>query len=84
MKTLDLRDQTMTVEELLQIASSDSVLIRTNAGQEFFLEAADEFDREVAMLGQSEKFMQFLAERSKEAGTIPLEQLKQELEEQGE
>jgi len=84
MKTLDLRDQTMTVEELLQIASSDSVLIRTNAGQEFFLEAADEFDREVAMLGQSDKFMQFLAERSKEAGTIPLEQLKQELEEQGE
>jgi hypothetical protein len=84
MKTLDLRHQTMTVEELLQLASSDSVLIRTSEGQEFFLESADEFDREVAMLGQSEKFMQFLAERAKERGTIPLERLQEELERKGE
>jgi hypothetical protein len=80
MITLDLRQQAVTVEELLQIASADSVLIRTDDGQEFILESADEFDREVAMLGRSEKFMQFLAERSKEEGTIPLEQLKQDLD----
>ena len=48
----------------------------------FLLEPADEFDREVAMLGQSEKFMHFLAERSKEKGTISLEQLKRELDQQ--
>jgi hypothetical protein len=84
MKTLDLGQQTVTVEELLQFATADSVLIRTNSGQEFILEAADEFDREVAMLGQSEKFMQFLAERSKEAGTIPLEQLKHEADQRPE
>ena len=84
MKTLDLRHQTMTVEELLHLASSDAVLIRTSEGQEFFLESADEFDGEVAMLGQSEKFMQFLAERSKEKGTIAIEQLKQDLDEQRE
>jgi hypothetical protein len=84
MITLDLRQQTLTVEELLHLASSDSVLIRSDGGQEFILESADEFEREVARLGSSEKFMQFLAERSKEAGAIPLEQLKQELEEQGE
>jgi hypothetical protein len=81
MITLDLRDQTVTIEELLRIASSDSVLIRSNGGQEFILEAADTFEHEVAELGGSEKFMQFLAERSKEPGTIPIEQLKQELEE---
>jgi hypothetical protein len=84
MKTLDLRQHTVTVEELLQIASSDSVLIRANDGQEFYLEPADEFDREVAILGQSEKFMQFLAERSKEPGAIPLERLQQDLEQQSE
>ena len=84
MITLDLRQQTMTVEELLRLASSEPVLIRTGEGQEFLLESADEFDREVATLGQSEKFMQFLAERGKEAGTIPLEKLIQELENQGE
>jgi hypothetical protein len=84
MKTLDLRQQTVTVEELLQIASADSVLIRANDGQEFYLEPADEFEREVATLGQSEKFMQFLAERSKEPGAIPLEELQRELDQQKE
>jgi hypothetical protein len=84
MKTLDLRQQTVTVEELLQIASSDSVLIRANDGQEFYLEPADEFEREVATLGQSEKFMQFLAERSSEPGAIPLEDLQRELDQQNE
>ena len=82
MKTLDLGQQAVTVEELLHIASSDSVFIRASDGQEFILEPADEFHREVAMLGQSEKFMQFLAERSKEKGTISLEQLKHELDQQ--
>jgi hypothetical protein len=84
MKTLDLRHQTVTVVELLQFASSDSVLILTNDGQRFFLESADEFDREVAVLGQSEKFKHFLAERSKEQGAISLEQLKEDLEKQRE
>jgi hypothetical protein len=48
-------------------------------GSEFILEAADEFDREVADLGQSEKFMLFLAERSQEPGSISLEELEQRL-----
>jgi hypothetical protein len=80
MITLDLRQKRVTVEELLQFASADSVLIRTQDGHEFILESADEFDREVALLGQSEKFMQFLAERAKEPGGISLEQLQQKLE----
>ena len=84
MITLDLRQQTLTVDELLRLASSDSVLIRTDDGQEYILESADEFDREVAMLGQSEKFMQFLAERSKEKGAVTLEQLKKDLDEKRE
>jgi hypothetical protein len=82
MKTLDLRKHTVTVEELLHLASSDPVLIRANDGQEFYLEPADELDREVESLGQSEKFMQFLAERSKEPGAIPLEDLQQNLDQQ--
>lgn len=84
MKTLDLRHHTVSVEELLEVARSDSVLIRTPDGDEFILESADEFEREVARLGHSEKLMAFLAERAKEPGTISLEQLRRELEEQGE
>ena len=34
--------------------------------------SADAFDREVALLGQSERFMSFLQDRSKETGGTPL------------
>ena len=79
MITLDLRHQQITLEELFRAARSESVLIVTDEGQEYILEAADEFDREVAELGRSEKFMNFLAERRKESGRIPLEDIERRL-----
>ncbi len=42
-------------------------------------EAADAFEREMAALGQSEKFMAFLAERSKEPGVVSLDDLGRKL-----
>jgi hypothetical protein len=79
MITLDLRHKQMTLEELFRAARSESLLIVTDDGQEYILEAADEFDREVAELGRSEKFMNFLAERRKETGRIPLEEIERRL-----
>jgi hypothetical protein len=79
MITLDLRHQQLTLEELFRAARSESVLIVTDEGQEYILEAADEFDREVAELGRSEKFKDFLAERRKESGRIPLEDIERRL-----
>jgi len=79
MITLDLREQQITLEELFRVARSESVLIVTDQGEEYILEAADEFDREVAELGRSEKFMNFLAERRKESGRIPLEEIERRL-----
>ena len=43
------------------------------------LKPDDEFEREVAQLGQSEKFMQFLAERREESGRIPLQEIEERL-----
>jgi hypothetical protein len=79
MITLDLRNQQVTLEELFRVARSESVLIVTDEGQEYILEAADEFDREVAELGRSQKFMDFLAQRRNEAGRIPLEEIERRL-----
>jgi hypothetical protein len=79
MRMLDLRKQSVTVEELLNWASSDSVLILAQDGHEFILEEANDFEREVAMLGNSETFMKFLEERSKESGTIPLDEVERTL-----
>jgi hypothetical protein len=45
------------------------VRILTADGHAFVLENADDFDKEVQLLGKSKKFQRFLKERSKEAGT---------------
>lgn len=79
MRTLDLRQQQVTVTELLRAARTEAVRIVDEEGEEFIVEAADAFEREVAELGQSEKFMAFLAERSKEAGVISLDDLERKL-----
>ena len=42
------------------------------SGEDFVLKHADEFDREVAALGSSEKFALFLEGRAREAEDIPL------------
>ena len=79
MITLDLRKQNITFKELFRVADSDTVLIVTRDGQEYLLESANEFEQEVARLGQSEKFMNFLAERGKESQRIPLEEVERRL-----
>jgi hypothetical protein len=79
MRTLDLCQQRVTVEELLRVARTESVRIVAEEGDEFILEVADAFEREVAELSQSEKFMAFLAERSKEPGVISLDDIERKL-----
>lgn len=75
----DIRKHNITLKELFEAASSESVFIVTSEGQEYILEAADEFEREVEKLGKSEKFMQFLADRKKEQVRIPLEEIEKRL-----
>ena len=75
MTRLDVRQQPLSVDELLQLASDDAVLVVNRDGNEFLVEAADAFDREAAQLAGSEKFMLFLAERGKEPGTVLLEEI---------
>ncbi len=83
MKTLDLRQNPITVDELLRLASADPVLIVNRDGSEFVVEPADAFDREVAELAQSAKFMSLLAKRSEEPGSVSLEEIERRLSEDG-
>jgi hypothetical protein len=75
MTTLDLRQRKVTVDELLELAAAGSVRILARDGHEFILEEADEFEREVAQLGSSDKFMRFLQERSAEEATVSFEEI---------
>ena len=80
MMILDLRTQQLTIDELFHAAASEAVQVIAKDGTIFVLEPADEFEREVAQLGQSKPFMAFLAERSKETGGISLEDAIKRLE----
>jgi len=79
MTKLDVRQTPVSVDELLQIASDDAVLVVNRDGNEFVVEAADAVDREVAQLAASEKFMSLLDERSQEPGSVSLEEIERRL-----
>ena len=49
MTKLDVRQQPLSVDELLQLASNEPVVVVNRDGDEFVVEAADAFDREAAM-----------------------------------
>ena len=66
MRTVNLVEQEHTISELLELAKSEPVFICAPDGTHFLLEEADEFEREVAALGSSEKFMSLLRSRSAE------------------
>ena len=82
MKTVDLRGQKLTARELLRMAQSDSLLILADDDHSYTLEEADEFEKEVAMLGQS-RFVEFFKKRSKEPGSVSLEEVEKRLSSQG-
>jgi hypothetical protein len=77
MKKIDLTKEHHSLSDVLTLAKSEAVLIHSPSGEDFVVEAADEFDREVAALGASEKFASFLEARSRESGDIPLQKVRQ-------
>ncbi|MFN8492606.1 MAG: hypothetical protein U0350_33705 [Caldilineaceae bacterium] len=80
MKTVDLAKQDMTISELLKWAEAKPVRILSRTGHSFILEETDlEFEHEVALFGQSDQFMSFLAERAKELGGMTLDEFEQTL-----
>jgi len=78
-KTVDLRRQQISIDELLLYVGADVVRITGKDGNEFVLEAADSFEREVNELGRSTKFREFLAQRSAEPGRISLAEIEARL-----
>ena len=80
MKTLDLTNKRITLDELLEFAAAGSIRILTADGRAFVLEKADDFEKEVELLSNSKKFRRFLNERSKESATTSLEEYRRSLD----
>ena len=76
MKTIDLGKEQPSLADVLMLAKSGPVVIHSGPGEDYLLEPADEFDREAAALGGSERFLSFLQARSNEAGDIPISEVR--------
>ena len=74
MKTINLDEKARSVDDLLAIARREVVLLISKDGTNFVLEEADGFEREVAELGNSDAFMEFLEDRSREESATLIEQ----------
>ena len=79
MKTIDLSEILPTLMEILDQADEDTIILKTPEGREFLLAAVDNFAQEVALVGQNEELMQFLAQRSKEKKRYTLSQVREQL-----
>ena len=81
MKTVNLEKEKLNLDEVINLARKEPVLLLASDGKEFFISEADDFEGEVEILRGSRAFQKFLDERSACTGKIPLEEIEKEIEE---
>ena len=67
------------LNELLDLAQEDAILLRTPEGQEFILTEVEDFEAELEAVRKNPELMELLAERSREEKTYSLEEVKEKL-----
>jgi hypothetical protein len=80
MKTIDLACDSPSLPALLDMASEDNVILRTEDGREYVLAEIDDFEREVALVRRNQELMEFLDQRSELGQTHTIEQARKILE----
>ena len=80
MKAIELPGSHATVEQFLELASQENILIRRN-GEEFILAMVDDFEAEVESLRHNDELIASLDARADEP-TISIEEAKKRLLEQ--
>jgi hypothetical protein len=78
-KEITVSPSQTAVNELLDQAREDDLIIRTADGTQFIVSAVDDFDLEIIQTRKNEKLMAFLEERAKQPATIPLEDIERRL-----
>lgn len=78
MKTLKYPESRPTVDELLEWAQRENVLIQTESGEEYLFASLDDFEQEVESLRNNDDFIAFLDARAQEP-TVSLEEARKRL-----
>ncbi|RJP32218.1 MAG: hypothetical protein C4527_06430 [Candidatus Omnitrophota bacterium] len=80
MKTIDLKDELLQLNDLIDLARKEPVLLLSPDGKEFLISEADNFEKEVETLRASHSFQNFLDIRTASKHRIPLEEIEREIE----
>jgi len=78
MKTVSLA-ATSTLADLLDLATEETVLLKTPEGREFILAEVDDFDAEIESVRQNRELLEFLDQRSKDSKTYSLSEARERL-----
>jgi hypothetical protein len=80
MKTVNLATTPSNLEDLLDLAGKEAVLLKTAEGREFILtEVDDDFDKEIESVRQNRGLLEFLDHRSSEKEALSLKQVRERL-----
>jgi hypothetical protein len=79
MKVIELTGSQSSLDELLELARKEILVLRKSNREGFVLAPIDEFDLETELLRNNQEFMAYLDELSAKKASIPLEQVEKEL-----
>ncbi len=79
MRVIELSKNIININEILNSAGTENIILKVSDGREFVIAEVDSFDREIELTRQNEDLMNFLDRRSGEEKTHTLEEVKQQL-----
>lgn len=79
MKVIEIEQGQPTLDEVMDWAENEIIVLRKANGTVFALTQVDDFDVEIQSLRANAEFMAFLNQLSEEEATISLQDLRQEL-----
>lgn len=79
MRVIDISEKPISINEILNSANAENIILKAADGREFVLAELDNFDRELELTKQHKELMDFLERRSEEKNTYTLEEVKQQL-----
>ncbi len=79
MRVIEISENILNINEILNSAGTENIILKVSDGREFVLAEIDSFDRELELTRQNEELMNFLDRRSEEEKTYTLEEVKQQL-----
>jgi hypothetical protein len=79
MKAIDLTTSRPTLQEILDLAGEENVVLRTPEGRQFVLAEIDDFADEIARVRQNAELMVLLEERLREESRLTMTQVRERL-----